>query len=110
MFPIRPGDVAEALGAAGPWDGVLLDVDNGPDGVSRPANARLYGDAGLAALRAALRPGGVVGVWSAFRDDAFTARLCAAGFDVTVEPVRSRGGARGSRHVVWVAARRRARA
>jgi len=103
---IREGDVVEAIRAgAGTYDAILLDVDNGPDGLTRPANDRLYDAAGLHAVRAALRPGGVLAVWSAHPDDAFTRRLGQAGFSVDEVGVRANGGRRGARHRIWLAAK-----
>lgn len=103
---IREGDVAEAIGSEpGACDAILLDVDNGPDGLTRPANDRLYDPAGLAAARAALRPGGVLAVWSATPDTGFTRRLGQAGFFVETVPVRARGARGGARHTVWLATR-----
>ncbi|MFL6856821.1 MAG: spermidine synthase [Allosphingosinicella sp.] len=96
-------DVAVAI-ADGPWDAILLDVDNGPDGLTLASNDRLYAAEGLAAARHALRPGGVLAVWSAGPDAAFTARLRRAGFRVEAHEARS-GAGRGARHVVWIAAR-----
>ncbi len=86
------------------YDAILLDVDNGPEGLTRPANDRLYAPAGLAAARAALRPEGILALWSAAPDPAFTRRLSRAGFEVEVVRTRARAG-RGSRHTLWVAAR-----
>jgi len=84
------------------FDAILLDVDNGPEGLTRTANDGLYGEAGLGAARRALRPGGVLGVWSAERDPRFTARLRRLGFGVEEVSARaSRGG--GARHTVWIA-------
>ena len=100
---IFEGDVAAAI-AEGAWDAILLDVDNGPDGISRPGNDRLYGAAGLARARAALRPGGVLAVWSAHPDPAFTQRLARGGFRVEAVGVRA-GRARGARHTIWLAER-----
>ncbi len=97
------GDVGDAI-RAGAWDAILLDVDNGPEGLSRPGNDALYGHAGLAAARAALKPGGVLSVWSSHPDAAFTRRLKQAGFAVTEEVSRARGRAGGSRHTIWLAA------
>ncbi len=99
---IVEGDVAAAI-AEGGWDAILLDVDNGPDGLSRPGNDRLYGAAGLARARAALRPGGVLAVWSAAPSKAFARRLDEAGFavDEVIARATRRGGAR---HVIWFAA------
>ncbi len=96
-------DVAAPISArvAG-WDAILLDVDNGPDGLSRAGNGRLYGPAGLAAARRALRPGGMLAIWSAAPDRAFARRLGEAGFAVEESVVRARGG-RGARHVIWLA-------
>jgi spermidine synthase len=88
----------------GPWDAVLLDVDNGPDGFTRAANAGLYGPAGLAAARAALAPGGVLAVWSAVPDAGFARQLGRAGLEVTEHVVRARGN-KGARHTIWLARR-----
>ncbi|MEW9807076.1 hypothetical protein ABUE31_13875 [Mesorhizobium sp. ZMM04-5] len=102
---IREADVADVIRAAvGEYDAILLDVDNGPQGLSRSANDRLYGMAGLASAHAALKPGGVLGVWSAHPDGSFAARLRKSGFRVDEVNTRARGK-RGARHVVWMAAR-----
>ena len=85
------------------WDAILLDVDNGPEGLTRKSNNRIYSHTGLAAAKRALRPGGVLAIWSASRDNAFTARLKRAGYSVEVETVRSRGNGKGARHVIWLA-------
>lgn len=97
------GDVARLIGA-GPaaLDAILLDVDNGPGGLTRAANDGLYSPAGLAAARAALRPGGVLAVWSSAPDGAFTTRLRRAGFAVEEARVRAHGKS-GARHVIWLA-------
>ena len=98
---IREGDVA-ALIAEGDWDAILLDVDNGPRGLSRPGNDGLYGPRGLAVAKQALNPGGLLAVWSSVRDDSFTRRLKQASFAVEEVGVRAHRG-RGARHVIWVA-------
>ena len=96
-------DVAVLIAAGqGAWDAVLLDVDNGPDGLVSPANDGLYGPAGLAAAHRALRPGGVLAVWSAAPSAPFMRALERAGFEVEESRVRAQG-AGGSRHVVWLA-------
>ena len=101
---VRETDVAEVIGAArGVFDAILLDVDNGPGGLNRDANDRLYSLVGLAAAKRALKPGGVLAVWSAGRDDGFTRRLRGAGFAAEEVPVRATGGRRGARHVIWLA-------
>jgi spermidine synthase len=100
-------DVADLIARArGTYDAILLDVDNGPDGLVRAANDRLYTPAGLAAAKAALRPGGVLAVWSAAKDAAFARRLTKAGFDVDEATVRARGNGKGARHTIWFAAAR----
>lgn len=84
------------------FDAVLLDVDNGPDAFSTSTNAALYGDTGLASARRALKPGGVLAVWSAWEDRRFQQRLRYAGFDVHVERVRARLKRGGPRHVIFL--------
>lgn len=88
----------------GTYDAILLDVDNGPEGLSRDANDSLYNYPGLHAAKTALKPGGVLTVWSQGPDRAFTRRLHESGFVVDEVKVRAstRGG--GARHVIWVAA------
>ena len=102
---LRFGDVADAIVEAR-YDAILLDVDNGPDGVVRDANDRLYTRAGLDRARASLRPGGVLAVWSAGDDAAFTRRLKEVGFAVETVAVRARSNGKGPRHVIWFATRR----
>jgi spermidine synthase len=100
---IREGDVAAVIGCAeGAFDAILLDVDNGPEGLSRPDNDRLYDAQGLAAARRALKPGGILAVWSSAPDRDFTRRLAKAGFKVEEVPVRA-SGKRGARHLIWLA-------
>jgi spermidine synthase len=104
---LRQGDVADLIAdGAGAYDAILLDVDNGPKGLTREANNDLYGPAGLARAKAALRPGGVLAVWSSEPHPPFTARLRKAGFDTLEVPVRARSGRRGARHLIWMAVRR----
>lgn len=90
----------------GAYDAILLDVDNGPDGLSRPGNDGLYSAGGLDAARQALRPQGVLAIWSAGPDPAFTRRLANAGFAVEEVVVRARANGKGPRHVIWFATRR----
>jgi spermidine synthase len=85
------------------WDAILLDVDNGPEGIVHKSNDALYSLQGIGAARNALKPGGVLAVWSQGPDSGFTRRLKQAGF--TVEEVSTRAnGKRGARHVIWIAA------
>ena len=101
---IHEADVAEVIAAArARFDAILLDVDNGPGGLNRGANDRLYSIGGLNAAKRALKPGGVLAVWSAGRDDGFTLRLASAGYAANEVPVRATGGKRGARHVIWLA-------
>ncbi len=102
------GDVADAiLLAPEPLDAILLDVDNGPDGLVRADNNRLYSRAGLHNARKALAPGGILAVWSAFPDPKFRRRLEEVGFAVEEVEVRARydanGKGKGPRHVIWFA-------
>ena len=85
------------------YDAILLDVDNGPEGLLRQANDRLYDEWGLKRARWALRPGGILGVWSGSPSRKFKARLQRMGFDVEEHRVHSHGGSSGPRHVVWIA-------
>lgn len=102
---LRVEDVSRAI-QSGPeqYDAILLDVDNGPEGLTRRANDRLYDIWGLKRARYALRPGGILAVWSGGPDRKFKARLQRCGF--TVDEVRVRAnGSSGRRHVLWLAAR-----
>ncbi len=87
------------------YDAILLDVDNGPDGLTRQANDGLYNKAGLSAAREALRPGGVLAVWSSGPDQGFTENLRRAGFEVEEIKARANGKRGGARHVIWIATR-----
>jgi spermidine synthase len=90
---------------AGAFDAILMDVDNGPAAFTAAGNASLYADAGLAAARDALRPGGVLAVWSAWEDRKFQQRLKYGGFEVHVERVRARLKKGGPRHVIFLGRR-----
>lgn len=99
------GDVAERIrGARGTFDAILLDVDNGPNAFTVESNSRLYSPAGLRASFAALRDGGVLGVWSIAPDREFTRRLSQAGFAAEEQVARARRG-KGGRHRLWLATR-----
>lgn len=101
------GDVVAVIAeAVATYDAILLDVDNGPDGLTRNGNDRLYSMKGLAAAKAALKPGGILAVWSAAPDNAFAKRLSAAGFSVEEIAVRARSNGKGPRHVIWFATKR----
>ena len=101
---LRMGDVYEAiLLAPEPLDAILLDVDNGPDGLVRVDNNLLYRKAGLHNARKALRPGGILAVWSAWKDPKFAQRLADVGFTVEEVEVRARANGKGPRHVIYFA-------
>jgi spermidine synthase len=103
---IREADVAEIIRShRSKFDAILLDVDNGPEGLTRKGNDALYSAGGLNAARTALRPGGVLAVWSSGPNAAFTKRLRSAGFDVNEINIRATGKGRGVRHVIWMAAK-----
>lgn len=102
---IREADVAEVIRAErDAFDAILLDVDNGPAGLTSERNNRLYSTAGLRAAHAALRANGVLAVWSAGADPAFTKRLQQAGFKSEEVWVRGRGKS-GSHFLIWLAQR-----
>lgn len=85
------------------YNAILLDVDNGPEGLTRSGNDWLYGDVGLQTAFQALRAGGVLAVWSAAPDEAFAKRLAKAGFQVSENMVKARGAKGGSPHIIWLA-------
>jgi spermidine synthase len=103
---IRSADVVDVIQShASAFDAILLDVDNGPEGLIRKANDALYDLKGLKSIRRALRPGGVLAVWSSGPDSQFTKRLRDAGFDVNEVAVRATTKRSGARHVIWFATR-----
>jgi spermidine synthase len=103
---IHEADVGQLIKARrASYDAILLDVDNGPEALTRDANDKLYDFSGLGAAREALRPGGVLAVWSSGPDPGFTARLRRAGFRGEEINVRANGRRGGARHVIWLATR-----
>jgi spermidine synthase len=100
------GDVRRAILETGPYDAILLDVDNGPTSLVHDSNGRLYTAAGIAACRSALGLGGVLAVWSLTADEDYLRRLRKAGFDATCLRVPARAGTR-KRHVLFLASRLR---
>ena len=98
------GDVAVILQSErDAFDAILLDVDNGPEGLTQQDNNWLYSVEGLQAAFAALRPNGVLAVWSAGPDSIFSRRLRQVGFKVRQEQVRAHGRSKGAKHVIWLA-------
>jgi spermidine synthase len=101
---IREMDVAQVIQRhPQTFDAILLDVDNGPEGLTRKANDALYDVPGLKRIRAALRQGGVFAVWSSGPNPKFSKRLVQAGFAVNEVAVRATGSGGGARHVIWIA-------
>ena len=97
------GDVADLIRkSTGTFDAILLDVDNGPEGLTRDSNEWLYTNEGLRSAALALRPGGALAVWSSSHDERFTRRLSSLGLKVKAHQVRARGK-RGARATVWTA-------
>jgi spermidine synthase len=102
---LHEADVVQAVAEGRDYDAILLDVDNGPEGLTRKSNDALYDLKGLQSAWAALRPGGILAVWSSFPNDKFTRRLKKAGFTTEEIKVRATGSRGGARHVIWVATR-----
>jgi spermidine synthase len=101
-------DVSHLIRSDGPiFDAILLDVDNGPEGLTRETNDGLYDLNGLSAARSALHPGGILAVWSSGPNLKFTGRLRKAGFEVEEIKVRANGSGGGARHMIWIATRSR---
>jgi spermidine synthase len=108
---LRVLDVHDVIAEeANRFDAILLDVDNGPDGFITTTNDRLYSQAGLRALHAALRPGGILAVWSAYPDDYFSAYLENTGFDVDEVKMPAYVGSIDRWHTIWFAAKAGSRA
>lgn len=102
---VKVGDVLELIRAAkSTYDAILLDTDNGPDGLTQARNNRLYSHRGLRSAYAALRPHGILAVWSTHPEASFTKRLGLAGFKVEEIPVHAHG-TKGTRHHLWFAKR-----
>jgi spermidine synthase len=106
---LHEADVAQMIKTAkGTYNAILLDVDNGPQALTRKDNDWLYSLKGLNTAFAALRPKGVLAVWSSGPDPAFAQRLRRAGFEVDQVRVRERGGGLGrggAHHIIWTAMR-----
>lgn len=100
---VHVGDVGGLISASkGAFDAILLDVDNGPEGLTRSTNDALYDDGGLARAAAALTPGGVLAVWSSATHPRFTATLKRSQLAAEEIKTPARHGGRGARHVIWL--------
>jgi len=103
---IHEGDVGQLIrSGVSAFDAILLDVDNGPEGLTRDSNDVLYDLPGLSAACGALRLGGLLAVWAARPDPKFPRRLREAGFDVDEVRVRANKSRAGARHTIWIATR-----
>lgn len=101
---VRQEDVAKTITREKSiWDAIILDVDNGPDGLTRKVNDRLYGLSGLQEAFLALRTGGVLSIWSSGTDEQFTSRLKQCRFQTEIVTVRARKPGKGARHTIWLA-------
>lgn len=100
---VHIGDVAKLLrGSRGCFDVIVLDVDNGPEGLTNRANDWLYTMSGIVAAQEALSPTGILAYWSADPDPAFHDRLRCCGFLVEEVSVFAHGN-KGTRHTIWLA-------
>jgi spermidine synthase len=100
---VHVGDVADLVDSGNPeFDAILLDVDNGPEGLTQSENQWLYSQEGLQQIYKSLRPQGTLAVWSAGPDPLFLIRLKKARFHASVRPVRARPG-KGSHHTIFMA-------
>lgn len=98
------GDVHDVIDKSSDcFDAILLDVDNGPDGLVTLANERLYSNWGLRAAKNALRSGGILAVWSAYPDHTFCARLAKVGFSVNEIAIDAGDSSEPQRHTIWLA-------
>lgn len=100
---VHIGDVAKLLrGSRGCFDVIVLDVDNGPEGLTKRTNDWLYTMSGIVAAQEALSPTGILAYWSADPDPAFHDRLRCCGFLVEEVSVFAHGN-KGTRHTIWLA-------
>ena len=101
---IEEMDVAKVIASgSSAYDAILLDVDNGPEGLTRKANDRVYDLEGLRAARAALRPRGILATWSSGPNRAFAQRLRKTGFALEEIKARANGARGGAWHIIWLA-------
>ena len=102
---LHRADVNDLL-AGEPFDCILLDVDNGPGAFTVKSNARLYGSSGINRMLRALKPGGVLALWSSAVEPAFERQLNKAGLEVQCHRVHARGAGGGARHAIYLVRRR----
>jgi spermidine synthase len=103
---VRVADVADVIGSSRSlFDAILLDVDNGPEALARAANGALYDAKGLRSAWMALRPGGVLAIWSSGANPKFVKLLRQGRFEVEEIKMRANAARGGARHVIWLATR-----
>lgn len=102
---VQEQDVGRVMQEHKNFDAIMLDVDNGPSSFTHDDNNALYSSRGLDRAFNALKAGGVLTVWSATTDPAFTERMVKAGFEVTQQRVGSHTSKRGNRHNIWIGVR-----
>lgn len=101
---VRVEDVVQVINnSSSAFDAILLDVDNGPDGLTQDGNDRLYSLSGLSMIQRALRAGGVLAIWSASPNTGFTKKLKTSSFHVVEKQVRGRTQRKGPLHTIWIA-------
>ncbi len=97
---VMTGDVVETIRkSANTYDGILLDIDNGPEALTTRANGRLYTRQGLAQIFSALRPGGHLGVWSVDDDPRFSKLMEQCGFATNIHHSRAHTTSGGRRTI-----------
>ncbi len=100
---VHIGDVKELLTSRQPrFDAILLDVDNGPKGLTHSDNDWIYSEDGLKDIYDTLNPNGMLAIWSAGPDYLFSVRLKKIGFRVDTRDVQARPG-KGSKHTIFLA-------
>jgi len=115
-YPLRDVRARVYLGCVGdlvvkppaPWSAILIDTDNGPMHLTRPGNGWLYHQQGIEGAWNALRPGGVLGIWSAASDPSMTRRLRKIGFETEMLPYTEEGRPTpdgSGTQVLWMARR-----
>lgn len=97
-------DVYDVLvDGSGPYDAILLDVDNGPAAWCLESNGRLYDRDGIEVLRQAMTPKGRLAIWASQADPQYVNRLRKRGFAVQTRQIRTQGKQGNRRHVVFLA-------
>ncbi len=101
---VHVGDVGEVLrNNKASFDAIMLDVDNGPEGLTSKDNDWIYSDHGIKSAKAALRENGILAYWSASDDTAFSKKLQKIGLKVKAVTVRAHTAGKGAKHVIWLA-------